>query len=190
MVERPDIDEMLDALLFDEADDLVENHDLGPELAERVARRRAEAEERARALYERIGRLRDEEDHVELARIARDPVTQPLFSLLGNSSRRRVEQILEAAERWAAYQKKTNARRLEQSRQALESFDLELARGLMNKIDGRFLTEEQGEERDQLLLEISGRAMELESFAETERRLLGEADSRSDDQPWWRRWLG
>jgi hypothetical protein len=57
-----------------------------------------------------------------------------------------------------------NARRLGESRRALEGLDFELAAGLMRKVDGRFLSAERREERDDLLLEMSARTMEIESL--------------------------
>jgi hypothetical protein len=76
-----------------------------------------------------------------------------------------------------------------EARRALDGLDLELARGLMNKIDGRFLSEDEAQERDQLLIDIAARTMEFESISETGDRLLQRTEE-TEERPWWRRWFG
>ncbi len=74
----------------------------------------------------------------------------------------------------------------------MDGLDLELARGLMNRVDSRFLSDEQKEERDQLLLDISARTMELESLDENGDELIEKREprqQRNSGRPWWRRWL-
>jgi hypothetical protein len=194
MVEKSAVDEMLDQLRFDDAARLVEeSEELDSELHELVARRRAEAEERARSLAQLVVDLGDQRDMPALIDLVHDFETRPLLGLLSDSMRRRPELFLREAARWEDQRRETNTRRLAEARKALDGLDLELARGLMNRIDGRFLTGPQVEERDQLLLDISARSMELESLDETGERLIGQKGRRSkrdEDRPWWRRWFG
>lgn len=194
MVESSVVHQMLAELRFDEAERMVDHADDGPdqELRDEIATRRAEAEERARNLAERIIELGDERDFEELIDLAHEPGTRSLLDLLPDTTRKRPSLYLREAERWEEMRKETNARRLSEARKALDGLDLELARGLMNRIDGRFLTTEQTEERDQLLLDISARAMEMESINETGDEMIGDREPRPKDshrQPWWRRWL-
>ncbi|HZD23841.1 MAG TPA: hypothetical protein VE569_10635 [Acidimicrobiia bacterium] len=144
--------------------------------------------ERARQLGERIVRLGHERCQVELVELAGDPSTRRLLGLLPDSERSRAEIHLKSAERWEQSKRETNTRRLDEARRALDGLDLELARGLTRKIDGRYLSDEQLREHDQLLLDISARAMEMESLSETGRELIEETEPKR--QPWWRRWFG
>lgn len=148
---------------------------------------RPEAEDPARALHEQITRLGQERKPEAILDLLEDPSTRQLLESGPESSRRRAEAYVREAERWEERKRETNARRLAEARRALEGLDLELARGLMKRIDGRFLTGEQGEERDQLLLDISARTMELEVLSDTGDRLV--EDTERADRPWWRRWF-
>lgn len=186
MVKRSVFDELLETLRFADAEKLLDEDDEA--LRAELAAQRDEAEERAHALFERTNQLKEERNLPELFEIARDPMTGSLLELLPETPRRRARMQLEEAELWVANRRETNARRMAEARRALEGLDLELARGLMNRIDGRFLTEEQIKERDQLLLDISARTMELESLSGTSDSPREETET--DDQPWWRRWLG
>lgn len=145
-------------------------------------------DERARELYERIMTLAGEDRFAELAEIAADPATRPLLDALDEASEIRAQSHLNSAERWRARQQEIYARRLAEARRALDGLDMELARGLMNRIDGRFLTAEQTEEWDELLLEIEARARELEPLEETGHRLApAKPGTTSGRSPWWRR---
>lgn len=194
MVDPSAIERMLDQLRFDDAERLVEeSEDPDPELIALVAQRRAQAEERARDVAERLVELGDERDMPALVEAGRDPDIGPLLALLSESARRRPELFLREASRWEEQRRATNSRRLSEARKALDGLDLELARGLMNRIDGRFLTEAQQAERDDLLLDISARRMELERLEETGDELIQRRGNRPGDgreEPWWRRWFG
>jgi hypothetical protein len=150
---------------------------------------RPEAEELARSLHERITKLGQERDTEAILDLMEDPANRNLLQYGPESSRRRAEAYVREAGRWEERKREINVRRLGEARRALDGLDLELAGGLMNRIDGRFLTEEQEEERDQLLLDIAARKMEMESLSETGDRLVEETET-SDQRPWWRRWLG
>ena len=150
---------------------------------------RPEAEDRARALHEQVTRLGQERNPEAILDLVDDPTNRRLLESGPESSRRRAEAYVREAQRWEERKRETNARRLGEARRALDGLDLDLARGLMNRIDGRFLSVDQEEQRDQLLLDISARTMELESLSETGDRLAGNAD-RAADRPWWRRWFG
>lgn len=190
MADRSGIDDALAALRFDEAEALINVADATRRqaLRERAGRLREAAERRARALQERIINLAEEERKLELAKLAREPTTGSLLALLPDSMERRAALQLEAAERWLAHRRGTNTRRMHEARRALEGLDLELARGLMNRIDGRILSETQETERDQLLLDISARVVEMESLSDASDSLLGEHDTQSKTRrrPWWR----
>lgn len=194
MADPSAVRDMLDQLRFAEAEELVRQSEQPDEaLLAEIARRRAEAEERAQDLGRRLVELGDQRQMADLVEIAHDPTTQPLLDLLSESSRKRPELFAREALRWEEKRRETNARRLGEARKALDGLDLELARGLMNRIDGRFLSGAQEEERDQLLLDISARTMELESLDRSGDQLIEEKGPRrsaDQDQPWWKRWFG
>lgn len=194
MVEPSVVYEMLDELRFDEAEKMVEGVEEAGEtgLLDEIAARRAHAEERARTIAEHIIELGDEREFRDIVGLAHDPDTRPLLDLLPDSYRKRPNLYLREAIRWEQKRKEISTRRLAEARKALSGLDLELARGLMNRVDSRFLTAEQEEERDQLLLDISARTMELESLDEDGDELIERREPRqqgSSRRPWWRRWF-
>lgn len=182
MVERSVIGEMLDEFRFDDAVNLIEQEsdDPDPELLREIARRRTDAENRATQLVSRVIELGETQHFGEIVELAEEPATRALIALTSASPRKRAEQYLREAERWAARKAETNARRLGEARRALEGLDLDLAKGLMRRIDGRFLSDEQAEERDRLLLDLAGRSMEMESLTEKGRRLADEIEPKRD----------
>lgn len=188
MVEPAAIYELLDEFRFDEVDKLMEAQDLDPGLRDEITRRRADAEERAMTVCRQIIELGDERRLEEVAGLAADPSTRQLLRLVADASRKRAELYLREAGRWVEKRKETNTRRLTEARRALDGLDLELARGLMNRIDGRFLTRDQEEERDQLLLDIAARTMEMESLSDSGNRMIENDPQPGTRKPWWRRW--
>ncbi len=194
MVEPSAVHQMLDELRFEEAEKLVEGMEEDAEtgLLDEIAARRAAAEERARTMAEQIIQLGDEREFDEIVELAHDPDTRPLLDLLPDTYRKRPNLYLREAIRWERKRKETSTRRLTEARKALDGLDLELARGLMNRVDSRFLTDGQKEERDRLLLDISARTMELESLDESGDDLIERREprqQRASRRPWWRRWF-
>ena len=191
MVERSVIGEMLDEFRFDDAVNLIEREsdDPDPELLREIDRRRAEAENRAKKLVSQIIELGETQRFGEIVELAEEPATRALLALTSASPRKRAELYLREAERWAARRTEINARRLGEARRALEGLDLDLAKGLMRRIDGRFLSDEQEEVRDRLLLDLAARTMEMESLTERGRQLAEEIEPRESRgrQGRWRR---
>lgn len=195
MVERAVIEKMLDEFRFDDAESLLERQDddPDPELRREIDRRRADAENRARDLVSRVVELGESRRLGEVVELARQSTTRPLLALVPDASRERAELYLREAERWAERREEINSRRLGEARRALDGLDLELAGGLMRRIDSRFLSSEQRDERDQLLLDITARAMEVESLTAMGRDLVEDRRSQERKQrksPWWRRRFG
>lgn len=196
MVEPSVIREMLEDLKFDEAERALEQggEEPDPGLREEIEQQRAKAAERADALCHRVIELGEDRNLEEISLLADAPATRTLLDLAPDASRERAELYMREAARWAERHRETNSRRLTEARRALEGLDLELARGLVNKVDDRFLTEEQQEERDGLLLDISARTMEMESLSEAGDRLIEDSTPRPrrgrQRRPWWRRWFG
>lgn len=184
MADRDAIRQLLDDLRFEEAMQAADGTDSA--LRAEISERRAAAEAEARALVDSVDDLSARERLLDLAGIAEDDRSRVLIALLPGSDRRQAEMRLDEAVRWKAYKRRTSVRHLAEARTALDRLDVELARGLVNKVDGRFLSEEQLEERDRLLLDISARAMEIESIEAAGRELMDEDDP---DKTWWRRWL-
>jgi hypothetical protein len=192
MVERSVIEKMLDEFRFDDAESLLEREDddPDPELRNEIDRRRAAAGHRARDLVSRVVELGESRRLGEVVELARQPTIRPLLALVPDASRERAELYLREAERWAERREEINSRRLGEARRALDGLDLELARGLMRRIDSRFLSREQTDERDRLLLDITARAMEVESLTAMGRDLVEDRRSQERKQrklPWWRR---
>lgn len=192
MVEPSVILEMLDEFRLDEAEPLIEERG-DVSLRAELVRRRAEGERRGRELANRIIDLGNTHQIEDVVPLAHEPSTRLLLALAPDTSRKRAELSLRQAERWEDKRREINERRLAEARRALDGLDLELAQGLMRRIEGRFLTDGEEQERDRLLLDISARAVEVESLAEKGRQLIGEAGpprTSQRRQSWWRRWFG
>jgi hypothetical protein len=136
--------------------------------------------ERARALSRRVVDLGEAGDLATLALLAGDPETGRLLGTLDAPTREHAEAFLHDAERWERRRHEVNERRLREARKALDGLDLELARGLAHKLDGRFMTPDQEEMRDELLIDIESRSMELESLVGEGDRLIDRDKPRAD----------
>lgn len=185
MADRDAIRQLLDDLRFEEAMQAADGTDSA--LRAEISERRGAAEAEARALVDRVDDLSARGRLVDLAGIAEEDRSRVLLALLPGSDRRQAEMRLDEAVRWKAYKRRTSVRHLAEARNALDRLDVGLARGLVNKVDGRFLSDEQLEERDRLLLDISARSIELESMEAAGRELIDE--SGDPDRSWWRRWF-
>lgn len=129
-------------------------------------------------LFQRIRDLGARRDYPRLAEIRDDPDTGPLLDTLPAADRERAELFLQGVDRWVESQGRTARRRLTEAREALDRFDLDLARALLTRVDDRVLDGEGREERDRLILDVSARTMEAESLDEAAKRVLDEASPR------------
>lgn len=143
--------------------------------------------EHARLMADRILALAHERRYAELFALADDHRTEVLLSRLPETPRFRARLQLSEAHRWAESKRRTASRRLEEAARALDRLDLELARGLLARIDGRFLDENLAGRRDELLLAVSARAMEAEELSGLADRVVDEEDLPRRRRRWWRR---
>lgn len=165
MVEPTRLRELLDEYRFDDAQRLL-NDGTDPDLVNEVAARRSEAEKRAEVVAQRLIEFGAKGQLDDFLAMIDDPVTNRLLTHASHSSRDRVDLYVQEAERWRKHQVEVNAKRLGEARRALDGLDLGLAEGLMRKVDERFLSDEGRDQRDQLLLDMSARTMEIESLAQ------------------------
>jgi hypothetical protein len=186
-VDRRAFERALTDLRFDDAESMLEGAADGPltDLRERLAADRARAQEEAGELHRRVLRLGEDGDHASVLDIQAHPTTSRMLALLSDAARDRAELTFRIAERWGDSQRHVNARRLNEARKAFDSYDVELARGLIARLDDRFLDGDQVAERDDLLLALSARSMELEDLRQAEERLTGRKPTSR--RPWWRR---
>lgn len=177
----------LTELRFDVAEGLIAGllPERRPALEVRLAAAREAAQERARRLATTIQETSSRHDHNRLHAIASAPDTAPLLALLPEVNRRQSEILLGSGERWGRRQTEANRRRLREARTALDRFDVELARGLLTRLDATFLGDEEIEERDQLLLDLTSRSMEMEQLSGAADQIV--ADGRTARRRWWRR---
>ncbi len=173
---------------FDDADRLLAQAppDTVEMLSSVLEHRRTEAEELGRSRYQRILDLGASGSYGELLEICSDPTTTRLMALLTQAERDRVSLHLRGAERWAESKRETNRRRLGEARRALDGLDLQLARGLIARVDGRYLEPDDVEERDELLLDVSARSMELEELDQLDTQMKADQKPRRR-LPWRRR---
>jgi hypothetical protein len=157
--------ELLAEYRFEEAEQLL-NDNTDPDLVAEVAASRSEAGKRAEVAAQRLIELGAKGQLDDFLATIDDPTTKRLVAMASPSSRDRVDLYGQEAERWRKHQVEVNAKRLGEARRALDGLDLGLAEGVMRKVDERFLSDEGREERDQLLLDMSARTMEIESLAQ------------------------
>lgn len=177
----------LDELRFDDAASIIDGgaSDDSERLRARLEAQREDAERRAHELYQRLTDLADDGAYALVLGIQEQESTDSLLALLSDTHRDRAALFFRNASRWLDSQVQTARRRLGDARKALGGLDLQLARGLLARVDNRYLTEDEIAEKDALILEVSARSMELESLEETSGRLIEE--SRPKRRRWWRR---
>ncbi len=178
MVDPARLRELLEEFRFEDAQQLL-NEDPDPDLINEVAARRAEAEKQAEVVAQRLIELGAKGQLDEFLAVIDDSTTKRLITQASHSSRDRVDLYVQEAERWRKHQTEVNTRRLGEARRALEGLDLGLAEGVMRKINERFLSDEGREERDQLLLDMSARTMEIESLARIKVKRPGKPGRRT-----------
>lgn len=115
-----------------------------------------------------------------------DPLTAPLLSVLPLELREAAEIQLGAAEAWRARKIDSHRRRLGEASDALDGYDLRLARALIGSVEERYLSEAERELRDRLLLDLEARNMEAEALEETARELEDELRPKRTKR-WWHR---
>jgi hypothetical protein len=164
--DRDRFDRALNGLAFDAAAALLETAGDAERgrLAAELELRREGAREAASNLHQRLERLAEEGVHEAVLEVDADPSTRPLLSLLDPAARSRAELRLREARRWRDGRRAANERRLVEAGRALDALDLKLARGLAQRIEGRFLDEQGRAGLDDLLLRLTARSMELEEL--------------------------
>ena len=115
-----------------------------------------------------------------------DPMTAPLLSVLPIELRDAAEIQFAAAESWRSRKIENHQRRLTEASEALDAYDLKLARSLIGSVEDRYLSEDGRDERDRLLLDLEARHMEAESLDETARKLEEELRPKRTKR-WWNR---
>ena len=152
-------------------------------LTDRVRTEREHAEGSARSLHSRLTELARSHDYRSLLDIGNHRSTPQLLALLPDDTRNRSEVHLRGAERWAERQVDANRRRLDEVARAVDALDLEFATGVLRRLDEGFLDEVMRERRNQLLLDITARTIELEELQASASRVVAE------ERPprWWQR---
>lgn len=188
-IDRDAFARAISELRFDDAEEILADvdDDRADALNAELEGERSAAEWRAQELHRRIIDLGAARAYPELIEIRRREDIAGLLELLSDNARGRAELFLRNAERWADGRRLANRRRLDQARRALDELDIQLAGGVLARVEPDFLDEEAEARRDELLLELSARRMELESLRDAERRLTHD-DPPPDRRPWWRRW--
>lgn len=181
----------LSELRFSDAEAILDDvdGDLRQRLASELEERRRAADWRARELHRRILDLGVARDYRALMEIRRRPDTDTLLELLSDGARQRAVVFFRNAERWAEGRRAANDRRLIEARAALDGLDLQLAGGLLSRIEDEFLDDQGVERRDQLLTDLTARRMEFEDLRSIDEQ-VGDGTADPDTRPWWRRWLG
>lgn len=181
----------LSELRFSDAEAILDDvdGDLRQRLASELEERRRAADWRARELHRRILDLGVARDYRALMEIRRRPDTDTLLELLSDGARQRAVVFFRNAERWAEGRRAANDRRLIEARAALDGLDLQLAGGLLSRIEDEFLDDRGVERRDQLLTDLTARRMEFEDLRSIDEQ-VGDGTADPDTRPWWRRWLG
>jgi len=140
-------------------------------------------EPEARALVELILRYARAHDFAALLRIALEPTTAPALDLLPPKATATARIQLEGALKWREGQYERNSERLDEVRKALDSYDLTLARGILNRVHSQFLLGDEVARYDDLIIEAEAKAMEAEELADIADAII------PPDPPRKRRWF-
>ncbi len=182
------MDELLAAYRFADAEMLIETlpGDDRESASKRLSLARLACEPAARRRSNAIQAAARNHKFETLLEIADDPLTAPLLSVLPIELQEAADIQLSAAISWRSRKIEAHVRRLEEAEDALEAFDLPLARSLIGSIEDRYLSEAGRETRDRLLLDIEARSMEADALDETARKLEAELRPKQPKR-WWRR---
>jgi hypothetical protein len=177
------LERAIDELRFDDAEALAASD----EEHHRLSDARAAAIERALALQVEMVELGRAADHRRILEIDAEPGTERLLALISPAARDRADLQVRLAKRWQTEQRATAHRRMLEARKALDGLDFTLARGLLQKVDGELLDDADKIERDNMLLELSARAMEMEELAEKAARIVADTRPPERKRRWFRR---
>lgn len=138
----------------------------------------------AKALVDEINQLSRAYDNKGLLKLDDDPATSKLLATLPDREARGAEVHLEAARIWKAKQNERAGRKLDSAQNEINQLDIELARGILRKIDYQVLDESNHERYNHLLLELEARALELDEIKADLPELPAEKET---PKKWWRR---
>ena len=176
-------EEALDDLDFNRARRLADQADSErkKELVERVRAGHAEATDRAEKLAARIQFLARADHYEGLLALAADPSTEPLLALVSKELRRGAVLHLDGAVRRQRRFRAAAQRHMKAAAEALVLFDTARAAGELNKVEARWLTEEQREQLSKLRMQTDHA---VEERLELENRTAAVLrDHSSDAQP-------
>ena len=183
-----EIDNLLAAYQFAEAEQLLATLP-EPEqepAAKRLSLARLACEPAARRRSNAIQAAARNHQFEVLIELLDDPMTAPLLSVLPTELQDAAAIQFAAAESWRSRKIESHQRRLREASEALDGYDLRLARSLIGSVDDRYLSEEGRDDRDRLLLDLEARHMEAESLDETARKLEEELRPKRTKR-WWNR---
>lgn len=184
------VDELISSYDFDAAETAIgELPDAEkPHWEARLRKAKLACEPAARRRSTAIQAAARSHDFDTLLAIAKDPLTERLLKTLPDELSQAAFIQLESAETWRERKVASMSRRLSEAQDALDNFDLPLARSLTANIDDRYLTDSEMKTRDGLLIAIEARTMETEALAE--RAAQAEAElkpPKPNRKRWFRR---
>ena len=141
----------------------------------------------AQAIHDRIVALARAHDYRRLLDMAADPEVSDMLDRLPESTRKRSQLHLQRAVRWREQRMEANLRRMNEARRALDGLDLQLARGVLARVEDEFLDAEGTEIRDALLLEVAARDLEFEELEVVAGELDRDRPGLRPRRRWWRR---
>lgn len=136
----------------------------------------------AKQLVDEINAHARAHDNKSLSKLAADPSTREILSLLPERESRQASVHLDAAQVWRTRQNEKLGGKLDAADKALKELDLQLARGILRKIDWEILDTEKLDRFNQLFLALEARAHELEQFEVPES-----PPRRERSKKFWRR---
>lgn len=146
-----------------------------------------DAEHRARQLVEQILRAARAHDNKELLLVDADADTQMLLGLLAESATSTARIHLKGARIWRDQQRKKLQHRFVEVQRALDGFDADLAKGLLQRIDTDLLEDRDRQTYDNLLLNTEARLMEIERLQKTTSAITTEHAEQNRRRKWWKR---
>lgn len=145
----------------------------------------AMSESRARTLVDSILSLSRQHDFPALLRIALDPETSEALDLLPEKATATARVQLQGALKWRTLQYERNTERLDEVREALNAYDLSLARGLLRRVESHLVADSDRDRFNEMLLEVESRAMAAEELTDLAESI--DPPKQAKKRRWFRR---
>ena len=138
----------------------------------------------ARELVDRVVKHARADEYKALLKIDAQPETETLLALLPDRDARRAEVHLNGARTWRHTMNNKAKEKLDSAQTELDELDLQLARGILRKLDWEILYPEELERYNELMLSLEARTWEQEQIESQIEDIKPEEGERKNRRFW------